>query len=248
MKTWQKLLISTLIVVLIAGTYLFFVFQARKDPGVAARQPEAEKPMTDDQLAYVKAYYFATFDQAKQIEGRNVWIKAGYSLPYYPYAGNTVQFSKRVGVLPAAEKLAVSKLIKAVAPAKEDDRVPHGTRQYFAVFTFAGPSASENAKPGTFAAPIGYAEGDDEKLWTDQLFFYDDPKTIYAHWPKPVWDAITAHTPTVGMSENQVRMAVGMKMDSDSTSIGDRTVTYDTGDKKWTVTFVKNAATAVKAG
>ena len=244
MKTWQKLLIPTLIVVLIAGTYLFFVFQSRKDPGVAARQPEAEKPMTDDQLAYVKAYYFATFDQAKQIEGRNVWIKAGYSLPYYPYSGNTVQFARRVGVLPAAEKLAVSKLIKAVAPAKEDDRVPHGTRQYFAVFTIAGP----DTKPGTFAAPIGYADGGDEKILADQLFYYDDPKTIYASWPKPVWDAVAAHTPTVGMSENQARMAAGILIESDSTDKGDRTVTYDEDAKKWTVTFVRNKATAVKPG
>jgi hypothetical protein len=248
MKTWQKVLLPTLIVSLIGGIYLFIVFQSRKAPGVATRQPDADKPLTTDELAYVKKYLFATFDQAKQIEGTNVWIKAGYSLPYFPYAGGTVQFAKRAGVLPAAEKLAVSKLIKAVPPAKMDDRVPHGSRQYFAVFTFAGPETASGGKQGSFAAPIGYAEGSDEAIWADQLFYYDDPRTIYAHWPKPVWDAIAAHTPTVGMSENQVRMAVGMMMESDSTEIGNRTVTYDAGGKKWTVTFAKDAATAVKAG
>jgi hypothetical protein len=50
------------------------------------------------------------------------------------------------------------------------------------------------------------------------------------------------------MTENQVRMAVGYLLESDSTREGDRTVTYHAGPKTWTVTFVKGAATAVKAG
>jgi hypothetical protein len=50
------------------------------------------------------------------------------------------------------------------------------------------------------------------------------------------------------MSENQARMAAGIMIDSDSTSEGNRTVTYDEGAKKWTVTFSNNKATSVKAG
>jgi hypothetical protein len=244
MKTWQKILLPTAAVVLVAGVYVFIIHEQRKDPGVATRQAEVDKPLSGDDLAYVKKNLFATFDQAKALEGTSVWIKAGYALPYYPYAGGTVEFARRAGVLPAAEKLNVSKLIKAVAPAKEDDRVPHGGRQYFIVFTLAGT----DAKPGTFASPIGYQQGSEEGIVADQLFYYDDPKTIYTDWPKPVWDAIAAHTPAVGMSENQARMAAGIMIDSDSTSEGNRTVTYDEGTKKWTVTFANNKATSVKAG
>ncbi len=146
--------------------------------------------------------------------------------------------------MPGAEKLQIAKLVKASAPAKLDDRVPHGTKQYFAVFTVAGPDAI----PGTFAAPIGDADGDKEQVLTDLLFYYEDPKTIYDNWPQPVWDAIQKHTPTLGMSENQARMAAGILIESDSTTQGDRTVTYHSGSKTWTVTFAKGVATSVTAG
>ena len=246
MKGWQKGALITLAMVLIAGGYLFYVFKSRQNPGAAITHGEQPRQLSSDDLAVVKLLYLPSFSDAKdQLEGKPLWIKAGYSLPYYPYSGEKVQFAKRVGVLPSAEKLSVVKLVKAVAPPKEENRIPHGARQYFAVFTLDG-------NPDQFAAPIGYAEGNDEKLFCDQLFYYDDPKKIYDRWPPAVWDAVAKHTPTVGMSENQVRMAVGVLLEGDpssySTREGDRTVTYNAGGKKWTVTFVKGTATEVKAG
>ena len=245
MKLWQQIGLVTIAALLFLGARIYFVWKARQDPGAVASLGNATKPPTQDELAVIAQYYFASFDQAKQqLEGKPVWIKAGYSLAYYPYGGGAVQFAKRAGVLPGAEKLSVSKLIKAVAPAKEDNRIEHGSKQYFIVFTIDGP----DQQPGTFAAPIGFAQGDQETLVCDQLFYYEDPKSIYDHWPQPVWDAVAKHTPTVGMTENQARMAAGILIESDSTSIGDRTATFDEGNKKWTVTFVKGVATQVKEG
>lgn len=240
MKLWQKLGLITLVAVLIGATYVFFVFQSRRSPGVAVDKGEEAKPLTDDELSYVKQNLFATFDQAKQMEGTTVWVKAGYALPYFPYGG-AVEWSKPQGDLPATEKLQIKKLIKAAAPAKLDDRVDHGSRQYLAVFTM-------NGKPGQFAAPFGYVQGEQEGILADQLFYYDDPKTIYSHWPQSVWDAVAAHTPKAGMTENQTRMVVGILMESGSQSIGNRTVTYHAGPKLWTVTFANGVATAVKEG
>jgi hypothetical protein len=249
MKTWQKLALLTLAVALIGGARVYFVWKSRQDPGVIAPRDDAPRQLSKDELAVMKLLYLNSFSDAKdQLEGKPVWIKAGYSLPYYPFAGGQVQFAKRVGVLPSAEKLQISKLVKAVAPSKEDNRIPHGSRQYFAVFSL--PSHSD-AKPEEFAAPIGFAQGDQETLYCDQLFYYDDPRTIYDNWPKPVWDAVAAHTPTIGMTENQARMAVGILLDNDDSTgqrEGDRTVTYNAAGKKWTITFAKGVATTVKAG
>ena len=243
MKLWQKLMLATLLVALIAGVRVYFVWRERQNPGMMALKAEPSKPVNEDDLSYVKEYLFATFDQAKRLEGTTVWVKAGYALPYFPYAG-AVEWGKPQGDLPAAEKLQIQKLIKAAAPAKLGDRVPHGSRQYLVVFTMA----DKTGKPGEFAAPIGYVQGEQEGILADQLFYYDDPKTIYSHWPKNVWDAVAAHTPAVGMSENQTRMAVGILVESDSQSIGNRTVTYHAGPKTWVVTFVDDKATTVKQG
>lgn len=240
MKNWQKFALLTLLVALFAGVRIYFVFRERQNTEMPLRQGEEPKPVSQDDLSYVKQYLFATFDQAKQLEGMTVWVKAGYALPFFPYAG-AVEWSKPQGDLPATEKLEIKKLIKAEAPARVDDRVAHGSRQYMVVFKMADES-------GEYAAPIGFVEGEQEQIVADQLFYYDDPKTIYSHWPKQVWDAVAAHTPTVGMSEAQTRMAVGILIESDSQEIGNRTVTYHAGTKTWVVTFANDKATSVKQG
>jgi hypothetical protein len=48
------------------------------------------------------------------------------------------------------------------------------------------------------------------------------------------------------MSEVETRMAIGRNLQVDGNKEGDRTVTYDQAGKHWTVTYVKNRATAIK--
>jgi len=48
------------------------------------------------------------------------------------------------------------------------------------------------------------------------------------------------------MSELQTRMSIGQKTQSDGSSEGNRTVTYDQTGKIWTVTFVDNKASSIK--
>ena len=47
------------------------------------------------------------------------------------------------------------------------------------------------------------------------------------------------------MNELQVAMALGTIQQSQSSDIGNRTVTYDAGGKKWSVSFQKDKATTV---
>jgi hypothetical protein len=152
-----------------------------------------------------------------------------------------VVFSKQVGVIPAAQKVEVKKIVKAAVPAKLDDTIAHGSKQAFVVFQL--PDGKNQ-----YATPVGAMQGDQEIYFADQLYYYDDPHTIYAHWPKDVWAAIDAHQVKPGMSELETQMAVGSKMDPDGKTAGDRTVTYDQAGKQWTVTFVKNHATTIATG
>ena len=239
MKTWQKILIPTCITFLIGGIYLFSVWRQRQNPGVIAQNQQAQK-LSGDDLAVVREKFQQHYEDTLELIGTSVWMKNGYTMPYYPFSGGRVVF-KRVGLIPADQKLDIEKIVKAAVPAGEDDRMSHDSRQVFAVFTMPGEKTM-------YATPIGVIDGSQEEYFCDILFYYDDPHTIYDNWPKDVWAAVDAHQVKPGMNELQARTALGQNIQSDGGTEGNRTVTYDVDGKKWTVTFVHDRATAVKPG
>jgi hypothetical protein len=238
-NSWKKLVIPVLISFAIAAGYLFYVFKQRQNPGVVP-QSGATQPMKKDDLAVVRAFFPTYFDDLQRLVGTRVWMKNGYTTPFYPYEAGQVEFSKPVGLLPPVQPLDVKKMIKAAVPAKVDDSIEHGSRQVFAVFELPG-------KPGTFATPVGAIQGSQEAYFTDNLFYYDDPHTIYDNWSKDMWAAIDAHQVKPGMSELQTRMSIGLKLHPDGETEGDRTVTYDANGKHWSITYVHNRATEIKS-
>lgn len=241
MKLWQKILIPTVITLLVGGIYLFIVFDKRNDPGKIGR--DANKAIPTDELVNVREINAAHFEDTLQLVGKNVWIKNGYTISYFPAsASGQIDFHHAQGVLPALAKLEVKKVIKAAVPASVYDGMGHGTKQVFVVFTLPAQSATQ-----LYAAPMGAVDGADEAYYCDILFYYDDPHTLFAHWPKDIWAAIDAHTAKVGMSELQTRLAVGQKQKPDSHKEGDRTVVYDQDGKRWSVTFENDKATSVQA-
>lgn len=239
MKNWQKALIITLITLAIGGIYLLVVFEHRRNPGVA-QQTNPEQNLTPDDVAVVRMMFPTTFDDVLKLENTSVWMKNGYTIPYFPFEAGRIVFAKSLGVIPSAQRLDIKKVIKAATPAQVDDGISHGSRQVFAIFALPG-SAS------LYATAIGVMDAGQEQYFSDILFFYDDPHTIYDNWPRNVWVAIDAHQVLPGMSELQTRMSIGQKTQSDSSSEGNRTVTYDQAGKTWTVTFVDNKATTIKA-
>jgi hypothetical protein len=238
MKIWQKALLSLLITLAIGGVYLFSVWLHRRNPGVIS-QDNAGQTLSKDDLVVMREFFPAHFESTLRLEGTTVWMRNGYKMPYYPYAGG-VLFAKRVGVIPAAQRMDVKKIVKATVPANLEDFIEHGSRQAFAVFTLPGDKA-------LYATPIGYMQGSEEAYYPDLLFYYDDPHTIYDHWPKDVWAAIDAHQVKPGMSEVETRMAIGQNLRVDGEKEGDRTVTYDQNGRHWTVTYVGNRAITIKS-
>jgi hypothetical protein len=237
-KTWQKFLISILVTLAIGGIYLFTVWKHRQNPGVVANKSQ-DQNLTPDDVAVVRRMFMTTYEDALTLQGKSVWMKNGYTMPYYPFSDGRVVFTKRVGVIPAALRLDIKKIVKAVPPAKEDDGIDHGSRQVFAVFALPG-------SPGLYATPIGAFQGSQQSYFSDILFYYDDPHTIYDNWPRDIWAAIDAHQVKPGMSELQTRMSIGQKTQVDGASEGNRTVSYDQAGKHWTVKYRNNHATEIK--
>ncbi len=237
MKTWQKILIPFGITVLAGGIYLFIVFMNRRNPGVG-RQPEQR--LTADQVAVVRVEFPQHFEDVKDLEGKSLWMKSGYAMPYYPFVGGHVQFNKQLGLIPPDQKLNVKKVIKAAPPATVHDNIEHGDRQAMVVFSL--PDGKD-----LFATPVGFMSGPiEEHYFDDMLFYYDDPHTIYSNWPKDVWAAIDAHQVKQGMSELQTRTAIGMHAQPAGEKEGDRTVDYDVNGKHTVVTYEHDKATTIQ--
>jgi hypothetical protein len=237
-KTWKMIVVSTLVTLAIGGIYLFSVWKHRQNPGVTPPNDASQK-LSDDDLAVVRSFFPAHFEDLQRLEGTSVWMMNGYTMPYYPYVGGHVEFGKPAGLIPPTQKLDVKKIVKAATPAAAVDGVEHRSRQAFVVFALPGST-------DLFAVAVGSMDSELESYYTDMLFYYDDPHTIYSHWPRDVWAAIDAHQVKEGMSELQTRMAIGMKMHPQGEKAGDRTVTYEEGGKEWTVTYVKNRATTIE--
>lgn len=238
MSTLKKILIPFVITIVIGGIYLFFVWRHRQEPGV--QQKQAQPQLSADDVAVVHMEFPQHFDDLKDLEGKSLWMKNGNSMPYYPYVGGRIEWTKPVGLIPPAQKLDVKKIIKAVAPASVHDNIEHGDHQAMVIFALPGA-------PALYATPAGFIDGPtDEHYFSDLLFYYDDPHTIYSNWPKDVWAAIDAHQVKPGMSELQTRMAIGMKATYDAETEGDRTVDYDVNGKHIKVTYQHNKATSIQ--
>ena len=237
MKTWQKILIPFVITIVVGGIYLFIVFKHRQEPGVSKQQ---QPQLTADQVAIVRLEFPQHFEDVKELEGKSLWMKSGYSMPYYPYVGGRVQFTKEVALIPPDQRLDVKKVIKAVIPASIHDNIEHGEHQVMIVFSMPGGK-------DLFATPAGYMSGPiEEHYYDDMLFYYDDPHIIFSSWPKDVWQAIDAHQVKPGMSELQTRSAIGMRAQPDGQIEGSRTVDYDVNGKHIFVAYSHDKATSIQ--
>src|SRR5260370_40388877 len=74
-------------------------------------------------------------------------------------------------------------------------------RQVMAVFDREGKSD---------AVPIGGEESNTYKIYSDEMFFVEDPHELYKHWETAVWAAISRHEVKPGMNELQEDFVGGM--------------------------------------
>ena len=87
------------------------------------------------------------------------------------------------------------------------------------------------------------------KIYSDDIFFMEDPRELYKYWPADVWKAIDEHRVDKGMSELQASFAIGAGV-SEGTggAYGSRTLHYANGGNPMVVSFENDKAVDIKAG
>lgn len=235
----RNIQLALLAAMAIAAVRAGIIFYHRHEDQVAAEQLKKARD-----LGYSNADYYVNpkklhpydLKSAKQLTEQPVWVREGYHNAYFPCDPKTkrVDFAHEAGFLRPIEKLNVTDVITAVPPN------PGERRQMMAVF----PQDGKN-----YAVSIGI-EGDNNEyqIYSDDLFFVEDPHELYKHWPSDVWQAVDHHEVKAGMNQLQVDFAVGMGIPDSGGSADDRTVRYGNGGKPVVVVFRSGKVAEVSTG
>lgn len=170
---------------------------------------------------------------AKELANQPVWVKEGYKYSFYPYeaAKKRTDFSREAGTLGPIEKLQITDVVMDVASQAA------GQRQLMALFEKDGK---------TYAVPIGSLKDGNYQIYSDEMFYIQDPRELYKHWTSDVWQSIERHEVQQGMNELQADFAIGMGMPQTSMDSTTKTVRYPHGGKPLTVVYRNGKAAEVK--
>ena len=182
-----------------------------------------------------KKLYPYDLKSAKQLTEQPVWVKEGYRYTYYPYAsaGKHVDFGQDKETLGPIEKLSIKDVVIA------SNRTQGQPTQVVAVF-------EKEAK--SYAVPIGYETNGEFKIYSDEMFYIEDPHDLYKHWPADVWDAVERHEIKPGMNEMQADFAIGMGVPDGGDTSYEKTVRYPNEGKPLVVVYHDGKASEIKPG
>ncbi|MFY9743786.1 MAG: hypothetical protein WA252_07460 [Candidatus Sulfotelmatobacter sp.] len=232
-KRIQLALALALIVVGVRAGYI--LYQRHEDYLTAQKQKQARNAGYSNPDYYVtpKKLYPYDLKSAQQLTQQPVWVKEGYRYTYYRYVPvvKTVDFKHEAGTLGPIERLDLKEVIAVAAPG--------GRKQVVAVFEKDGHD---------FAVPIGFESDGQYKIYSDEMFYVEDPHVLYKFWPVDVWQAIARHEVKPGMNELQADFAVGMGVPDAGASSDDKVVHYPNGGKPLVVTYRGGEAAEIKPG
>jgi hypothetical protein len=232
----KRIQIALALAIAVAGVRAGYILYQRHEDYVAAQKQEQAK-----KAGYSNADYYVTpkklypydLKSAKQLTRQPVWVKEGYRYTYYRYVPgvNRVDFAHDAGLLGPIERLAITDVTAVAAPG--------GRKQVMAMF---------DKDRQSYAVPIGFEADGQYKIYSDEMFYVEDPHDLYKHWPADVWQAIAQHEVKPGMDELQADFAVGMGVPDAGASSEEKTVRYPNGGKPLVVSYNGGKASAIKAG
>lgn len=228
----QNIQIALLVAIAIAAAHTVYVFYQRRVTQIdkAKNQPP---PLNADYYVVPKKLYPYDLKSARQLTKQPIWVKEGYRYTYYPYdpARHRSDFAHEAGLLLPIEKLQIKDVIAEPSPAAKDQR------QVLAIFERNGKS---------FSVPIGTAKADTYQIYSDEMFYIQDPHELYKHWPPEVWKDIDEHQIKPGMNEFQIGFAIGMGIPEPQNDPDVKTVNYPNGGKPVTVTYRNGRAAEIR--
>ena len=231
----KKLQVFLVAAIVLAGGRAAYIVYERREAMKEDAKPRQETALKADYYVTPKRLHPYDLKSARQLSEQPVWVKVGYQLTYYPYdrERHKADFGHEAGTLLPLQKLAIQDVVTGVSPLAPE------IKQVLACFSVEGKS---------YAVPIGAEKGGDFKVYTDQIFFLEDPRELYKHWPAEVWSKIGAHEVQAGMSELQASFAIGLGIPEGSGDYGSRTLHYANGGKPLVITFRNDKAVEIKAG
>lgn len=237
-ETKKKIQLALLLGIVLAAARTGYIFYQRHEDYVAAeKQKHAQDVGYSDPDLYVnpKKLYPYDLKSAKQLTQQPVWVQEGYHYAYYPFdpGPKRVDFKHETGLLGPIEELHITDVITAPAPAAGQQK------QVVAVFEKDGKS---------YAVPIGVEADDEYKIYSDYMFFVENPRDLYKHWSADVWQAIQQHEVKPGMNELQASFSVGMGVPDPGGSSDEKTVRYPNGGKPLIVVFHNGKAAEITPG
>jgi hypothetical protein len=231
----KKLQVFLVAAIVLAGGRAAYIVYERHEARKEDAKPRQETSLKADYYVTPKKLHPYDLKSARRLTEQPVWVKVGYQLTYYPYdrERHKTDFGHDAGTLLPLQKLAIQDVVTGVSP------LAPGIKQVLACFSLEGRG---------YAVPIGAEKGDDFKIYSDDIFFIEDPHDLYKHWPADVWKKIDAHEVEAGMSELQASFAIGLGIPQGSGGYGSRTLRYPNGGKPLAITFQNDEAIEIKRG
>src|ERR1035437_1958933 len=231
----KKLQVFLVAAIVLAGGRAAYIVYERREAMKDDAKPRQEKALKADYYVTPKRLHPYDLKSARQLSEQPVWVKVGYQLTYYPYdrERHKADFGHEAGTLLPLQKLAIQDVVTGVSP------LAPGIKQVLACFEVEGKS---------YAVPIGAEKGSDFRIYSDDIFFIEDPHDLYKHWPADAWQKIDAHEVQAGMSELQAIFAIGIGIPQGSGDHGSRTLHYANGGKPLAITFRNDKAVEIKPG
>ncbi|HEY6764721.1 MAG TPA: hypothetical protein VI386_08110 [Candidatus Sulfotelmatobacter sp.] len=231
----QRVQLALGLAIAVAGLRAGYILYQRHEENLAA-----QKKVQIQNAGYANKDYYVTpkklypFDlkSAKQLTLQPVWVKEGYRYTYYPYDSvvKRADFEHETGLLGPIERLEIKDVAILSGP---------GGRQMAALFQKDGKS---------YALPIGLERQGQYKIYSDEIFYIEDPHVLYKHWGADVWQAVEQHEVKPGMNELQADFAVGMGVPDAGPSSDEKTVRYPNGGKPLVVVYHGDKVVEAKMG